>query len=94
LGQIEAPLAEYEKCGFSLTLNRDRTLAIDPLSKSEELMISCSLNIGIWGPRGNFLVDPDEDGILVHIPAQGQPFTKPTNTQYRRFVDCLCKCSL
>ena len=50
-------------------------------------MISCSLNIGIWGPRGNFTLDPDEDGIVAHMPISGQPFVKPTNSRYRKFIN-------
>jgi hypothetical protein len=83
---LEAPEEEYEKCGFSL-LPFHGILKIRALNHRSELMVSCSLNIGVWSPRGNFLIDPDEDGILVHIPLAGQSWTKPTNLQNRKLVN-------
>lgn len=86
--QLEAAPEEYVKCGFSLTANQDGSVDVTEIdAASDGLAISCSLNIGIWSPKGNFTVDPDEDGIVCHIPVQGQPFAKPTNTEYREFIN-------
>ncbi len=85
---LEAPLEEYEKCGFALRPISDGSIDVKVVNPtSEGLAISCSLSVLIWGPGGNFIVDPDEDGILVHIPVHGQPFVEPTNRLYRKCIN-------
>jgi len=84
---LEAPLEEYLRCGFLLTPNTDGSIDIQATeAKHKELAISCSLNLSFWGPNGNFTVDPDEDGLLIHIPIHGQQFTKPTSSPNRKII--------
>ena len=84
---LEAPLEEYLRCGFILTPNADGSIDIQAAeAERKELAISCSLNLSIWGPKGNFIVDPDEDGLLIHIPVYGQQFTRPTSSPNRKAI--------
>lgn len=75
---IEAPMEEYEKCGFLIKQENDGSIFLESTEKqSQDLAIHCTLNLSIWGPKGNFIIDPDEDGLLIHIPILGpQKFQK------------------
>lgn len=81
---IEAPLEVYEKYSFMLTAKDDCLDVRVTDVQSKGLAISCSLNIGIWGQNGAFLVDPDEDGLRIHIPNPSSPFSKPEDSKTRK----------
>lgn len=35
---------------------------------SDELFFQCALNLSIFGPGGSMIIDPAEEGLLVHAP--------------------------
>jgi len=81
---IEAPLDEYEKYGFLIKQNKDGSVLVESIEKnSQDLVIHCTLNLAIWGPKGNLIIDPDEDGVLVYIPNDPQQFPKVNDAKNR-----------
>src|SRR2546426_7390655 len=39
----------------------------------DELFIQCALNISLFGPSGSMIIDPTEQGLVVHRPSFASP---------------------
>jgi hypothetical protein len=95
---LEAPMEEYEKAGFLIKRNRKYVTIValeKPTPRSylpkhgesyqikDELFISLSLNIGVWGPKGSLVIYPDEDGLVFHPPTKPSTQTITFDPQQR-----------
>ena len=39
----------------------------------DELFIQCALNLSLFGPSGSMIIDPTEEGLVVHRPSFASP---------------------
>src|SRR5437899_12548595 len=39
----------------------------------DELFIQCALNMSLFGPSGSIIIDPTEQGLVVHRPSFASP---------------------
>ncbi len=57
-----------------------------PFDPKESLFFQCALTIGVWGPLGNFTIEPSENGLVFHQPhihAESNPITMTLHPQGR-----------
>jgi len=55
------------------SLRTDLPVPGEEFEVRDELFIQCALNLSLFGPSGSMIIDPTEEGLVVHRPSFASP---------------------